>query len=122
MTSTKNNASESGTIQDLINNTSEPGTIQDLIIQDRINNTKELIASNPQIQQFMEENKMLWKTIKTYDLTKLVKEIQPRINNDSLSEHESGVLVLLMLEYQLRGCDLAYFQCGSGARGGCVIF
>lgn len=92
------------------------------IYQERIKATNDLIANNSEIQKLLADNKSFWTEIKDYSVIQLVSEIQPRWNQqNSLSQKDTVKLVLLMLEYRLRGLDMEYFTSGAGAPGNCCI-
>lgn len=88
----------------------------------RIRETEQMIADDPQLQQLIASRHDYVQTIKTYDLNQLMNKIQPMYNKlNRLSEEEAEKLVLLMLEYRLRGLDMEYFTQGAGGRGNCSI-
>lgn len=101
--------------------------MSDPLVTKRIQNTQNLINTEPELQKIIKDNTSYWDKVKTYDVIRLVKEIQPRWNNrNSLSDKESAKLALLMLAYRLQGLDVEYFTSGAGASYGdgdsnCVI-
>ena len=107
----------------LINNKLLPKPLMaDSIIAQRITETHKCIDENPELKQLIIDNQSFWRDIKGYSIQQLVAEIQPKWHKQSsLSEKKAKELILLLLEYRLRGLDIEYFKSGAGAPGSCSI-
>lgn len=88
----------------------------DSVKADRIARAKQTIEDTPALKKMIDDNPDFVTLVKTYDFIKLIEELQPKWTNQKfLSEKETVELTLLIMEYQLRGCDMEYFTSGSGS-------
>lgn len=94
----------------------------DFIFAQRIKETQACIDADPELKKLIADKQAFWNKIKTYSIHQLVAKIQPMWNQQkSLSEKKAKKLVLLLLEYRLRGLDIEYFTAGAGAPNSCLI-
>jgi hypothetical protein len=94
----------------------------DPFVEERINETKQLIQSNPKLQDLILNNQTFYNQIRNYSFEQLMAELQPKWNNQkSLSEDEGKKLALLIIEYRSRGFDIEYLINGAGAPNNCLI-
>ena len=82
----------------------------------RIKKIQDHIKKSPQLQQLIDENNEYINKIKTYDFVKLMDKVQPLWTNQNFNSKANDTkLILLLLEYQLRGYSMEYFSNGEGS-------
>lgn len=82
----------------------------------RIKEVEELMESNPTLKELREKNSEYCSKIRKYDLTHLIEELQPLWTNQHFgTEDEKKQMLLLILEYRMRGMDMEYFTSGAGS-------
>lgn len=82
----------------------------------RIDEVTSIIENNPNLKELREKNSEYCSKIQKYEFEQLMGELQPLWTNQHFgTKEENEKMILLILEYRLRGMDMEYFTSGAGS-------